>query len=78
MFTDSFYGLVTTVGEAHALLEGARQGIIPTISRRLSESERAVSVFPGAVFIFSETSGIKRWTDQFRWSRKSTAAIRLQ
>lgn len=64
-----FLGLVETTGDALRLVQAARQGIIPRITRRLNDEERSKIVCSGAVFIFSvEESGIKRWTEGLSWS----------
>jgi len=64
-----FFGYVETTGDALYLMEAARRGIIPRITRRLNELERRAMVQSGAIFVFSvEESGIKRWTDGLQWS----------
>ena len=66
---EPFYGFVDTTGDALRLIQAARQGIIPRITRRLNDIERRAMVKSGAVFIFSnEESGIKRWTEGLSWS----------
>jgi Gti1/Pac2 family transcription factor len=59
-----FCGFVETTADALQLIQAARCGIIPRITRRLNELERRSMISSGAVFVFSvEESGIKRWTD---------------
>lgn len=61
-------GWIETTGDALLILEAARRGIIPRVTRRLVDSERKM-ISSGSVFVFDEDeSGIKRWTDGFYWS----------
>ncbi|KAM5541092.1 hypothetical protein V8D89_005225 [Ganoderma adspersum] len=61
-------GWVETTGDALLILEAARRGLIPRVTRRLVDSERKM-ITSGSVFVFDEDeSGIKRWTDGFFWS----------
>ena len=66
---EPFYGHVETTGDALRLIQAARQGIIPRITRRLNDLERRAMIRSGSVFVFSsEESGIKRWTEGLSWS----------
>lgn len=66
---EPFYGFVETTGDALHLIEAARQGMIPRITRRLNDLERRAMIRSGSIFIFSdEESGIKRWTEGLSWS----------
>lgn len=59
-----FSGYVETTSDALRLIQAARCGLIPRITRRLNELERRSMIKSGAIFVFSvEESGIKRWTD---------------
>lgn len=59
-----FIGYVETTADALRLIQAARCGLIPRITRRLNEMERRSMIRTGAVFVFSvDESGIKRWTD---------------
>lgn len=61
-------GWIETTGDALLILEAAKRGIIPRVTRRLVDSERKM-ITSGSVFVFDEDeSGIKRWTDGFYWS----------
>ena len=61
-------GWIETTGDALLILEAARRGIIPRVTRRLLDSERRM-ITSGSVFVFDENeSGMKRWTDGFSWS----------
>ncbi|KZS87727.1 hypothetical protein SISNIDRAFT_419236, partial [Sistotremastrum niveocremeum HHB9708] len=61
-------GWIETTGDALLILEAARRGIIPRVTRRLVETERKM-INSGSVFVFDEDeSGIKRWTDGYYWS----------
>lgn len=64
-----FSGFVETTGDALRLIQAARQGIIPRITRRLNDFERRSMIRSGAVFVFSvDESGMKRWTEGLAWS----------
>lgn len=61
-------GWIETTGDALLILEAARRGLIPRVTRRLVDAERKM-ITSGSVFVFDEDeSGIKRWTDGFFWS----------
>ncbi|KAH8105347.1 Gti1/Pac2 family-domain-containing protein [Cristinia sonorae] len=61
-------GWIETTGDALLILEAARRGLIPRVTRRLVDSERKM-ITSGSVFVFDEDeSGIRRWTDGFFWS----------
>ncbi|KJA18928.1 hypothetical protein HYPSUDRAFT_112113, partial [Hypholoma sublateritium FD-334 SS-4] len=61
-------GWIETTGDALLILEAARQGLIPRVTRRLVDAERRM-ITSGSVFVFDEDeSHIKRWTDGFFWS----------
>lgn len=61
-------GWIETTGDALIILEAARRGIIPRVTRRPHETERKM-ITSGSVFVFDEDeSGIKRWTDGLFWS----------
>lgn len=61
-------GWIQTTGDALRILEAARRGLIPRVTRRLVDAERKM-ITSGSVFVFDEDeSGIKRWTDGFFWS----------
>ncbi|ORY89456.1 Gti1/Pac2 family-domain-containing protein [Leucosporidium creatinivorum] len=65
----SYFGQLSTVQEAHAILEASRQGLLPRVTRRLTDDERVRFVRPGAVFVWEEEeAGIRRWTDHIKWS----------
>jgi hypothetical protein len=68
MVVPPFRGHIETTYDALLILEAARRGMVPRITRRLTERERPM-IQSGAVFIFDEQeSGIKRWTDSLFWS----------
>jgi len=61
-------GFIETTGDALLILEAARQGVIPRVTRRLVEAERKM-IGSGSIFVFDEEeSGIRRWTDGCFWS----------
>lgn len=64
-----FVGFVETTLNALRLIQAARQGVIPRITRRLNDAERRSMIKSGSTFVFGvEESGIKRWTDGLLWS----------
>lgn len=66
---EPFYGFIESTGDALRLIQAARQGVVPRITRRLNDLERRTMIRSGAIFIFSdEESGIKRWTEGLSWS----------
>ena len=61
-----FCGYVDTTADALRLIQAARCGLIPRITRRLNELERATYIQSGAIFVWEESDdemGLKRWTD---------------
>ncbi|KAF8603390.1 hypothetical protein BDV93DRAFT_442486 [Ceratobasidium sp. AG-I] len=59
---------IETTEDALLILEAARRGLIPRVTRRLVDRERRM-ITSGSVFVFDEDeSGIKRWTDGLLWS----------
>ncbi|KAJ7122703.1 Gti1/Pac2 family-domain-containing protein [Mycena crocata] len=61
-------GFIESTGDALLILEAARRGLIPRVTRRLVDAERRM-IASGSVFVFDEKeSGIRRWTDGFFWS----------
>lgn len=65
---ETYYGLVETVEDAILLVEACRRGMLPRVSRRLGDRDRAL-IRSGSIFVFVEReSGIKRWTDGKIWS----------
>jgi hypothetical protein len=68
-----FVGYTETTLHALRLVYAASQGVIPRITRRLTDAEREAMIKTGAVFVFGvEESGIHRWTDGLLWSRSRT------
>ncbi|EMD41314.1 hypothetical protein CERSUDRAFT_109908 [Gelatoporia subvermispora B] len=58
-----------TTMDALIVAEGARTGRIPRMIRRFTESEWRAVEKSGSIIVFTEEeSGIKRWTDRYRWS----------
>ncbi|GAA6064175.1 hypothetical protein JCM10212_003056 [Sporobolomyces blumeae] len=65
----SYFGLVSSAQEAHAILEASKLGLLPRVTRRLTDEERLRFVRAGAVFVWEEEeAGIRRWTDHIKWS----------
>jgi hypothetical protein len=61
-------GWIGTTGDALLILEAARRGFVPRVTRRLVADERRI-IASGSVFVYDEQeSGIKRWTDGMFWS----------
>ncbi|KAF5345121.1 hypothetical protein D9757_013866 [Collybiopsis confluens] len=64
----SWIGWINTTGDALLILEAARRGLIPRVTRPLTDSGRRM-INSGSVFVFDEDeSGIKQWADGLRWS----------
>ncbi|SGY20487.1 BQ5605_C016g08073 [Microbotryum silenes-dioicae] len=65
----SYFGTITTVQDAQVILEASKQGILPRVTRRLTDDERIQFVKPGACFCWEEEeAGIRRWTDHIKWT----------
>ncbi|KAM0753134.1 hypothetical protein T439DRAFT_346797 [Meredithblackwellia eburnea MCA 4105] len=65
----SWFGIVSSAQEAHALIEASKQGLLPRVTRRLTDEERLRFIRPGAVFVWEEEeASVKRWTDHIKWS----------
>ncbi|KAG8721120.1 hypothetical protein FRC08_015614 [Ceratobasidium sp. 394] len=57
--------------DAQIMFETCRLGILKPVSRRLNDSERAMFIKSGSVFVWHEADddiGLKRWTDGLMWS----------
>lgn len=64
-----FYGWIDTTWDALLILEAARKGVVPRVTRRFHDIEKRNMIRSGAVIVFTEEeSGIKRWTDPYIWS----------
>lgn len=53
--------------DAHVVFEAVRQGFLMPVIKRLNETERAMLIRPGAIFVWFESedeNGLKRWTGQ--------------
>lgn len=67
-FTKTFHGFIENITDTLLVIEACRNGLLPTINRRLVERERT-AIKSGTIIVFDESeSGIKRWTDGFLWS----------
>ncbi|GAA5820150.1 hypothetical protein JCM11251_005504 [Rhodosporidiobolus azoricus] len=65
----SYFGIVSSAQEAHAILEASKLGLLPRVTRRLTDEERLRFIRAGAVFVWEEEeAGIRRWTDNVKWS----------
>ncbi|BGP57229.1 Gluconate transport-inducing protein [Rhodotorula sphaerocarpa] len=65
----SYFGVVSSAQEAHAILEACKLGLLPRVTRRLTDEERTRFIRSGAVFVWEEEeAGIRRWTDHIKWS----------
>ncbi|CCO27690.1 Phosphoinositide 3-phosphatase [Rhizoctonia solani AG-1 IB] len=57
--------------DAQIMFEACRLGLLVPVSRRLNDSERAMFIKSGSVFVWQEADddiGLKRWTDGLMWS----------
>lgn len=65
---ETFYGIIRSPEDVVILLEACRRGLLPRVTKRMSNEERAC-IRSGSVFVYDETeSGIRRWTDGRAWS----------
>ncbi|GAA5893461.1 Gti1/Pac2 family protein [Sporobolomyces salmoneus] len=65
----SYFGVVNSGEQAHAIIEASKLGLLPRVTRRLTDEERIRFVRAGAVFVWEEEeAGIRRWTDHIKWS----------
>ena len=56
--------MLKSTKDALLIIEAAERGLFPRLVRRLTEQERAESIFSGAVFVYDEfESHIRRFTD---------------
>lgn len=82
-FIETFHGYLENTTDTLLLIEACRNGLLPTVTRRLFDNERGV-IKSGTIIVFNETEtgsvlnkklkvfisflGIKRWTDGLLWS----------
>ncbi|GAA5889322.1 hypothetical protein JCM16303_000177, partial [Sporobolomyces ruberrimus] len=65
----SYFGVISSGEQAHAIIEASKLGLLPRVTRRLTDEERIRFVRAGAVFVWEEEeAGIRRWTDHIKWS----------
>ncbi|RKP05396.1 gluconate transport inducer 1/Pac2, partial [Thamnocephalis sphaerospora] len=65
---ETYHGYVESVLDALILFEACDLGVLPRVSGRLSEDDRA-HIRSGSVYIWDEEEAcIQRWTDGRRWS----------
>lgn len=56
--------MLKSTKDALLIIEAAERGLFPRLVRRLTEQERAQSIYSGAVFVYDEfESHIRRFTD---------------
>ncbi|KAI9217582.1 Gti1/Pac2 family-domain-containing protein, partial [Blastocladiella britannica] len=66
---ESWFGIINSQDDALRIIEAARTGKLPRITRKLTDAERMSIVRSGAVFVFEESeSQLRRWTDTRFWS----------
>lgn len=66
--TPTYFGLVRDINDALILFQLAVDGELKLVQQRLSEEDRNRLIKSGNIFIFKESSGIRRWTDSVSWS----------
>lgn len=66
--TPTYFGLVRDINDALILFQLAVDGELKLVQQRLSEEDRNKLIKSGNIFIFKESSGIRRWTDSVSWS----------
>jgi len=64
----TFLGRVESTYEALLIFASVIGEALPQIKTRPSNSELAALVRSGSIFVYTETEGIRRWTDQRAWS----------
>ncbi|KAJ3369704.1 hypothetical protein GGF31_005009 [Allomyces arbusculus] len=65
---ESYIGHLETVHDVLLVVEACRRNLLPRVTRRLSERQRA-AIRAGAVYVWRDhEAGIKRWTDGRTWS----------
>ncbi|KAJ3357889.1 hypothetical protein GGF32_000838 [Allomyces javanicus] len=65
---ETYYGHIETTHDVLLVVEATRRGLLPRITRRLSERQRQ-QIRVGSVFVWREhEAGIKRWTDGRPWT----------
>ncbi|RKP06379.1 Gti1/Pac2 family-domain-containing protein, partial [Thamnocephalis sphaerospora] len=65
---ETYHGYLDTALDALLLLEACRQQVLPYVTNRLDEAQRA-DIRSGQIFVWDqEATGIQRWTDGRRWS----------
>ncbi|KAJ3368577.1 hypothetical protein GGF31_006259 [Allomyces arbusculus] len=65
---ETYYGHIETTHDVLLVVEATRRGLLPRITRRLSERQRQ-QIRVGSVFVWRENeAGIKRWTDGRPWT----------
>ncbi|KAL7751795.1 hypothetical protein RI367_002795 [Sorochytrium milnesiophthora] len=63
-----YWARIEGVYDALLVVEACRRGVLPLVTRRLSDRKRG-SIQPGAVYVWKEQkTGLKRWTDGKSWS----------
>ncbi|CAE6430177.1 unnamed protein product [Rhizoctonia solani] len=61
--------MLKSTKDALLIIEAAERGLFPRLVRRLTEQERAQSIYSGAVLVYDEfESHIRRFTDTLVWS----------
>ncbi|KAJ3353632.1 hypothetical protein GGF32_002927 [Allomyces javanicus] len=66
---ETWFGFIRSIDDAVTVVEAARTGYLPRVTRRLTEDERMVLIRSGSVFVFEESeSQVRRWADSRNWS----------
>ncbi|KAI9190323.1 Gluconate transport-inducing protein [Blastocladiella emersonii ATCC 22665] len=66
---ETWHGIIRSLDDALRVVEAARTGVLPRVTRRLTDDERASLIKSGAVFCFEEhESQVRRWADSRLWS----------
>ncbi|CAE6433919.1 hypothetical protein ACGC1H_001462 [Rhizoctonia solani] len=61
--------LLKSTKDALLIIEAAERGLFPRLVRRLTEQERAQSIYSGSILVYDEfESHIRRFTDTLVWS----------
>jgi len=69
----TFTGYIASEDDAQLLMDMARAGRLPRVTRRMDALEKQQLVKSGSVFVYNrEESGMERWTDGRKWSSSVT------
>jgi len=66
---ETFHGFISNLDDALLVVEAARIGLLPRVTRRFTENERNTIIKHGSIFVYEENqASIRRWNDDRRWT----------